>query len=381
MNSLKAFFTQKSTILAFVGVLVYQVIMMGIFLPAYSAMPQNISNLRVGIVNEDTNYGAEIEKQMLEELPFVVETNRSLEEAQRSLEDRDIYLLIHIPQDFTENLISEDKKTTINFTINQANPSLVSTTMSSVVQEISSILANQFETSFIEEMLVHLNIPEEQAIGMADMAKNQFEPNITIINEQRQGMHNQMAPILLTIAANVGSMIFSMFIVSSLDRMRPQIGKWKAYGSMQLAILTFALIGSLPSLGILFALENYGLGSFITVWGTLSLLTLAAIQIFTISTMLLGQPGMLFNLTFLLIQVIAGAGVIPYEANYKVMQWLSHISPAYYANQANFIGLFGGNSVLPYLLGLLGLAIGGAIITSIIQGIKKENAPLKKSLF
>ena len=380
MNKFITFFKQKTTIISLIVGVVYSAIMMGIFLPSYSAMPNNLDELPVAIVNEDKEQGVEITKQLQEKLPFTIDENLNLKEAEEALDNREIYLVIHIPKDFTANLSNEGVQAQMNFKINAGNPSLISSAMESVVNEIVATFDSQIESNMLKGVLMNLQVPEEQVTELAALVGDKFNANIEITNEPILGMHNQMGPMMLVIACNVAAMITSMMLVQSLNSMRSVIGKWKSYIAMHLAMIITAIITPLAGLGIFFGLESYGTETFMTIWGTNALLIIAALEIFLIFTMIFGQGGMLFNLIFLLSQVISGTGVLPNEINYPIIQFISKFSPAYYAIQANMTTIFGGGQFTPYILGLIYCFLGGLFMTFLIQLFKSESAPIPKSI-
>jgi len=380
MSWLKTFFKEKTTIIAIAVAFIYPLIMMGIFLPAYSAMPKNLPDLKVAIVNEDQKQGTEIVKQMKENLPFKMDTDMTLSEAREALDDREIYLVIHIPEDFTANLTDAEKQVTMNFETNSGNTALVSSAMTMVVDEMANTFDAQLESQMMQQMLVNLKVPEDQAAEMTTMVQDKFQANIVKTNVPEDGMHNQLGPTFLTIACNVAALVVSLILVKSLDKLRPVLGKWKSFIAMQLALLIIAITSPLPGLGVFFGLENYGSEVFLEMWLNHGLLVLAGCEIFLIFTMLFGQVGMLFNLSFLLAQVISGTGVLPKDILYGFYAKLSAISPVYYGVQADYTSLFGGGELAPYIGGQLILIACGFVITLIIQAIKPQDTPIKQSL-
>lgn len=118
----------KSSI--FMGIF-YAVCMLGIFLPGYTAIPGNMDQLPIAIVNEDTGeVGAQIAESLKGQLPFEeIKTNISNKAALEDLEDNELALVIHIPEAFSANLQNGDVSSSIDFTVNEASATVVASTM------------------------------------------------------------------------------------------------------------------------------------------------------------------------------------------------------------------------------------------------------------
>ena len=87
----------------FMGIF-YAVAMLLIFLLGYTALPGNMDELKVAMVNDDAGEaGTQIADQLTESLPFKIDTNLTNEKALDKLEDNKYSLVIHIPENFSEN--------------------------------------------------------------------------------------------------------------------------------------------------------------------------------------------------------------------------------------------------------------------------------------
>lgn len=71
----------------FMGIF-YAIAMLGIFLPGYTALPGNMDELKIAIVNDDNGKtGSQIAEQLSESLPFkTIESELSNSEALKELE-------------------------------------------------------------------------------------------------------------------------------------------------------------------------------------------------------------------------------------------------------------------------------------------------------
>ena len=62
---MKQFLKDPNTLFPIIIALIYQIIMVGLVMPAYTAMPKQVTELPIAIVNEDEQYGQQIENQLL----------------------------------------------------------------------------------------------------------------------------------------------------------------------------------------------------------------------------------------------------------------------------------------------------------------------------
>lgn len=123
----------------FMGVF-YAIAMLGIFLPGYTALPGNMDDLKIAIVNDDAGqYGAQISSQFSESLPFkTIKTDVSNKKAMDELEHNKLALVVHIPEEFSANVQSGKVSASIDFTVNEASATMVSSAMSSVVGKLTN---------------------------------------------------------------------------------------------------------------------------------------------------------------------------------------------------------------------------------------------------
>ncbi len=326
----------------------YQIAMLGSFMPGYSALPANIDRLPVAIVNDDAGkIGATIAAQLGDKLPFEeMEQDLSNEQALKRLDKNDVKLVVHIPKSFSRDVESGKGTSSIDFTINEAGPTIVTSTMDSIVKEIESTLNEQFSAQYAKGVLMNLNVPEAQAEETALAMQHQFSANTVKINEIPAGMHNGMAPMFLTMAAYVGAMIGAMQLGAAFNESKGKASKWKLFGYMQLAALLIAAAAPAVGLGITYLVQGHGLETFFILWGHHALGYYACWQFTSIFILLVGEGGMILNMPILLMQTIANGAAITREMMYAPYQWLSYISPMYYSIQADFAIMYGGGNAI-----------------------------------
>lgn len=371
---MKAFLKNKLIMSGVFMMIFYQIMMIGIFMAGYSAMPKNLPELTVAIVNEDAQSGEQFVKQLKEQLPFHIETGLSLEKAQKALDDRDIHMVMHIPGDFTQVMSEQGKQAKLDFFINQSSSTMTSSSMQSVADQIASQISANIQSQSFTGMLQGMQVPEEQAKQLVDGVMTKVATNIVMTNPQPAGMHNQMAPMFLTMASYVGAMIYSMMSVGALNQIKGTMGKWKAFAALQGTNILLSLIAPLSGIGIFFLFQGYGGEAFVNIWLTHALQMFVSILFTSMFCMLFGQGGMLLNMPVLLSQTIANGAMMPQDMMPGYFKAISYISPMYYTVHMDYNTLFGGGQSSKYLIGLLLVGAGALIINIVIHAFKKVKA-------
>jgi len=377
-----AFLRNKLVLSAVFMMVFYQVLMIGVFMSGYSAMPKNMTKLPIAVVNEDDRSGAEFVEQMKGELPFPMVTGLSLSEAQRQLDDREVHLIIHIPADFTKALSEQGTQAKMAFYVNDSTPASVSSSMRTVAGQISDQVAKQVQSQSFEGLLQGMNVPADQAAQTVEGIMSKISPEIVSTNTPPSGMHNQMAPMFLTMATYVGAMIYSMMSVSALNQNKASMGKRKAFLSLQGVNVVLSLFAPLVGVSVYFCVQGYGGEAFFKVWLVHALEMFTAIEFTSIFCMLFGQGGMLLNLPILLSQTIAGGAVLPREMMPGFFEAVSYVTPMFYTIQLDYNVLFGGGQSSRWVAGLALVGAGALLINAVIHALKplKAKGPAKEAV-
>ena len=367
---MKQFLKHKGVLSGIFMMVFYQIIMISVFMWGYSAVPKNMSELTVAIINEDQKAGAQLVSQLEKNLPFQLETGLSLAQAQEELNDRDIHLIIHIPQDFTEKMTAQGQQAKLDFFINQSNAQTITASMQSVVNQISDQFVTQTQTQSFTQVLQQFKMPEDQAKQLVNGVMNKVVPNVVTTNAMPLGMHNQMAPMFLAMASYVGAMIYSMMSVGALNQLKAKLGKRKAFLYLQGINLMLAVIVPLVGISIYFAIHGYGAEAYVKIWLVQALEMFAAIEFTSMFCLLAGQAGMLINMPMVLIQSIACGAAVPQEMMPGFFQAISHVSPMFYSVHLDYNVLFGGGRTSDYLIGLALVAGVTFVINCVVHGLK-----------
>lgn len=358
----------------------YAVAMLGIFIPGYSAIPGNMDDLKVAIVNDDAGqYGAQIASQFTESLPFkTIKTDLSNEKALDQLEHNKMALVIHIPEEFSANVQSGKVSSSIDFTVNEASATMVSSSMSAVVTQINNQLSANFSEQTAQGILKNFNVPEEQAAALAAQIENSYVGNYVIMNDVPAGMHNNMLPMFLTMAAYTGAMIASLQLVGSFVENRGKASKTKLFIFVQLTALIIAAVATVFAMAIAFSVANIDISILLPVAAQQILMFMAAFNVCAMMVFLAGQGGMVLNIPILLMQTLANGATMPREMMYTPFDWFGRITPMYYSVQAYLAQMFGSISPAPFLWGLAAVFAGAMLINIVIVRFVHKPVPVTK---
>lgn len=363
----------------FMGIF-YAVCMLGIFLPGYTAIPGNIDRLPIAIVNDDKGeYGGQIAESLAEQLPFKeIEKDISNKKALEQLEENDLALVVHIPETFSADLESGNVSSSIDFTMNEAAATVVSSSMTQVVSQINSQLSAQFSQQTAQGILMNFNVPEEQAKAMAETIENTYIPNVVTINDIPDGMHNNMLPMFLTMALYVGAMIAAMQLVGAFKANRGKASKTRLFIYMQLTAVLIGIVAGLASTGAAFGINDLDGELFLPIWGQQILNYWVSFNFTAIFVLLIGEAGMIVNIPILLSQTIANGATLSRDMMYAPYEWISHITPMYYSVQAYFTNIYGSASVSPYIFGLVAVGLVTMLINILIVRFFHKPLPVTK---
>ena len=375
----KQFLKTRGAIAAIFMGIFYAIAMLGIFLPGYSAIPGNVDKLPIAIVNDDDGeYGAQIASQLEGNLPFKeMETDLSNSQALKDLEKNDVALVVHIPETFSADLQKGEVSSSIDFTINEAGATTVSSTMNSVVTQINNQLSTQFSQQTAKGVLMNFNVPEDQAAELANKIETAYSGNVISINEIPDGMNNNMLPMFLTMAGYVGAMIGAMQLVAAFRASRGKASKTRLFAYVQSTALLIAVVSSLVAAGIAYLVNQPSGDLFFGLLGQQILNYIVCFNFTAILIFLVGEGGMILNLPILLVQTLANGATIPRDMMYLPYEWMSHISPMYYSVQAYFANMYGSISPSPYIWSMAAIGAAAMLINLAIVAFVHKSVPLE----
>ncbi|RUS49022.1 YhgE/Pip domain-containing protein [Cohnella sp. AR92] len=377
MRNILTFLKHKMVIGGIFMAVFYQIVFILIYMSGYGAMTDNLNKLSVAIVNEDEQVGKTIAESLAKELPFKLITDVNLAHAQEELDNRDLHMIIRIPENFTEKMTAAGEQAPLDFYINQSNPVMVASSMQQVAAQLTATLNQQLAAQNAEQLFASHNMPEEQAKALAAGIATKMAAEVDISNPIPAGMQNQVAPMFLSMVSVVGAMIFAMLATGAAKTLIPSMGKWKAFASFHGGSAAVAVFAPLIGLLIAFAFQSYGMETFFKMWGLHALEMFAAIEFMGMFFFLLGQAGMMVSMFFILVQSITSGVMMPQEVMPDFYRFVSYISVMFYSAQADMSLMFGGGKAGEHILGLVLMAAAAILINTLIywrKTAKKQEA-------
>ena len=164
LAELKFLLTNKKVLISVIAVALVPLLYAGMFIWAFWDPYANLNDLPVAVVNEDE--GAEFEGENLQigkELADKLEDSDefefhvvSKEEGYKGLENRDYYLLVEIPENFSENattiLDDEPKKLEIKYVPNESTNFLSAQIGESAMKEVKAEISKKIIETYAETM-------------------------------------------------------------------------------------------------------------------------------------------------------------------------------------------------------------------------------------
>ncbi|MCQ6562608.1 YhgE/Pip domain-containing protein [Paenibacillus mendelii] len=375
-NALRTFLKRPTTIVGVLTALMFQVIFSVIWMTGYEGITdaERLKQLHVGIVTLDTQSGPAIAEKLAQSLP--VQT-RTLDggEAQQLLNERELQMVITIPENFTESLKSQGSAASIQYSINESNPALIKSMMSSIAGQVTATVNKEAVGQGVQAVLTQAKLPAEQAAGAGAVLSERVTSDFTYTNPVK-GMNNQMVPMMMVLASYVGAMIMGMNLEqSAMAAAASGVGKWHRFAARNVINIVAAVIVSLVGSSLVLALGGQAEHGFMAMWGFQALFVLTFMFLSQLFLLLFGMGGMLLNIIMLSAQLVSSGAMVPRELLSDFYLGLSKLLPATYAVEGNMNLLFGGAGNGGAIMGLLiimavSLALGAAIV-----GLRKNRVP------
>lgn len=372
-KALKAFLQKTPTKIGIATAIMFQLIFSVVWMTGYDGVSDNASHLKIALVNEDAGLGKQISEQVRSNLPFQVTVEPTVEEARQKLDDRDVQMVMHIPADFSKRLQTPGQKSELQYWINESNPALIKSMMSSVAANVTATVNKQAVAAGAQAVLTQMNVPAAQAQGTAEALSEKVTSNIRSTNPV-MGMNNQMVPMMLVLASFVGSMIMGMNFQQSSVMIGSQVGRWHKFAARGVLNVVAAVVTALVGTSFVMLLGGQSAHGFMALWGFETLCLLAFMFFSQLFLLLLGNAGMLLNIIMLSAQLVSSGAMVPRELLSDFYYGLSRYLPATYAVEGNMNLLFGGPGIGGAALGLLSVMLSSIAVGLIITALRKEKA-------
>jgi putative membrane protein len=428
----KNFIKSKGVLAAFLALLLYGMSIFFIYNTGYSGVPKQVDKMPVTIVNQDHN-DKNLTHELKQTLPFKhIKVRSQLSQARDDLKQRKSYLVINVPANFSSQ-VKQNKQTKLNFYMNDAVQSTASSYMNQVVKSIENSINNKLVIQKGKAALMNAEmerlqdaVKSQQATSQQQLnqqkaqiaalpaaqqavATQQLQQKVATMQKESQqkiaaqqakikqqvnqayqkvnhslqvsvhhenyvktGLNHTLAPFFANLAMYLGAMIGALLLYSVYAKYAGTIGRFKAFINLEIVMGLLAIVGGLINSGVLMAqlptLQG-GFGSFLL---NHILLIFAAYNLNTIMVLLLGPAGVAFNVLLTMVQVVAGAGMIPVETMNGFFKFAHNVAPMYYGVQTDFSVIYGGVDIANYQTPFIILAISLVMINLVIVCIRKK---------
>jgi len=373
-NALKAFLQKTPTKIGIATAIMFQLIFSIVWMTGYDGVTDNTANLTIAVVNEDAGVGRQLAEQLGQQLPFQVVTESSLDAAKQKLEERNVQMVLHLPPTLSAQLQTPGQKTELQYWINESNPALIKSMMSSVAAGVTATVNKQAIAAGAQAVLTQMNVPAAQAQSTAQALSERVTSSIQFTNPV-SGMSNQMVPMMLVLASYVGSMIMGMNLQQSSNLIGAQAGKWSKFAARAVLNSIAAVVTALVGTSLVLLLGGQSVHGFMALWGFLTLCLLAFLFFSQLFLLLLGNAGMLLNIIALSAQLVSSGAMVPRELLNGFYRGLGDYLPATYAVEGNMNLLFGGPGAAGASWSLLLIVLITAVLGLLVTALRKETAP------
>ncbi|CAM2916849.1 ABC transporter permease [Paenibacillus sediminis] len=370
-QALKQFFKRPTTIVGIVTALMFQIIFSVIWMTAYDGVTSNTKQLTIAVVNEDHGMGAQILDGLKQNLPFKVTPVTSLQEAQKQLNDRDVQMVLQLPSNFSAQLQTPGGKAQIHYYINESNPALIKSMMSSVAANVTATVNKQAIAQGAAAVLAQAKVPAVQADGIAKGLSERVTSVFDYSNKV-DGMNNQMVPMMLVLASFVGAMIMGMNMEQSSLALSHSVNRWQRFAARSVINVVAAVVVALVGASLVMAFGGQSKDGFISIWLFQSLFLLVFMFVAQFFLLLFGMAGMLFNIIMLSLQLVSSGAMVPRELLPSFYHHLSDYLPATYAVRGSMNLLFGGPSVGSSITALLWILLVSLALGLAAVAIRKD---------
>ncbi|BCG59763.1 YhgE/Pip domain-containing protein [Paenibacillus sp. URB8-2] len=372
MGTIKEFLKMKTTKIGIATALLFQLIFSIIWMTGYEGVSEQIDKLSIAVVNEDMKSGAVIAKQLSAALPVKVETAADMESARERLDDRRIQMIVHIPANFTALAASRDGKAAIQYVVNESNPSMIKSMMTSIASQVTAA-ANKQAIAAGTQAALSQGMPAEKAAATSVLLSERVVSDIQSVNIV-DGTNNQMVPMMMVLASLVGAMIMAQNFEISAMAISARTGRWQRLGARFAITIPAAIVVSLVGTSLVMLLGGQVERGFWALWSFQTLFVFTFMLVAQALVALLGTAGMLLNIVLLSMQLVSSGAMIPRELLSGIYVNLGSVLPATYAVEGLMNLLFGGPGNGSIAAALLVTAAVMALVMTGVTALRREPA-------
>ncbi|ULO09549.1 ABC transporter permease [Paenibacillus sp. 19GGS1-52] len=376
MRTIQEFMKVKTTIIGIATALLFQLIFSIVWMTGYEGVSERMDKLSIAVVNEDVQSGVVIAKQLSASLPVQVTTLVDMEVARQQLDKRQIQMIVHIPANFTASAAGRDGQASIQYILNESNPSMIKSMMSSVATQITAT-ANKQAIAVGAQAVLSKGMTVEEATPLASLLSERVVSDIQSVNIVN-GTNNQMVPMMMVLASFVGAMIMAQNLEVSATAISARTGRWQRLGARFAITTTSAIIVSLVGTSLVLLLGGQAEQGFFALWGFQALFVLTFMIVTQTFLVLFGMAGMLINILMLSVQLVSSGAMMPRELLSGFYIHVGNVFPATYAVEGLMNLLFGGPGIGGDAVALLTITVVMALVIIIVAALRREPAAVGK---
>lgn len=413
------FLKSKGVLLSLAVLLVYGILVFWIYFAGYKPLPNKLTELPITIVEKDHDskqFNSQL-KHSLKSFKTIHETS-DLKKAKDDLKKRNTYLIIEIPRGFTQK-IKSNQKANLNFYVNEANQSLIVSGLKNVATNVGNkvntqVVIKKGKAIFAKGMAQQLQKQNQKSLAKAQAqinalpaaqkkrALNQLQSqkqkqqqqlnakidqaykgidnsvvtNIHRVNAVKTGINYSMMPFFISLAAYLGALISTILLYGTYSKFAKTMGRFKSFFLLEMTMIILSIIGGLIVTCVLAVATGKGLNSVMATWTIHTLELFGSFNLNSVFILLLGQIGAALNILLTMLQVVAGAGMVPVSLMGTFFKSIHGFSPMYYSIMSDYDLLYSTGSMSILWQGALTLAIGYLVVNTIIIYFRKTQPML-----
>ncbi|WP_286163748.1 ABC transporter permease [Bacillus sp. AFS088145] len=361
-----------SVIIGLITAIIFQVLFSIIWLTGYDHVTDRTDQFKIIIVNDDSKMGAQIAKNLEENLKFKITHSSVLKSAKEKLDDRKVQMVIYIPEDFTTTLQNNEKMAKIIYSLNESNPSMVKSVMQTVEDKVTSTINNESVKSGLKVTFEQMHVPSNQTIGLSQGLSERVRPVVDDINKV-SNFSRLMVPMMLVMASFTGSMLFIMEMNKAVKAYKNLYNRWQRFGARVLLIVTATILISTFGSIMVYVMGVHSPQGFITMWFFQIIYVLTFLFLAQVPFFIVGDAGGWVNIAMLSFQLLSSGATIPRELLSYFYQTVSNFLPATYAVEGIMNLVTGGPSISHEIIMLCRILMGIIVITLILVALQREN--------
>ncbi|MGA3677095.1 YhgE/Pip domain-containing protein [Lysinibacillus agricola] len=392
MKGLQALFKIRETYIGIAITVAFQLIFFSVWMTAYDGVNDRTENLKIGLISEDTEMGQQVANEIQATLPFTIEKFTSLNEAEQKLNEREIQMILHIPNDFTSQL-QAGQEAEIIYSINQANASIAKNMMEGVAKQLTEeinhtiypkqqgktveVFSQKFSQLPMEQNTAQ-QINETVATTIMSVKDRAIDSTIIKTNNVEEFAAN-FVPLMVIISSFVGAMVMIMQHQQAAQLVQDTISKWQLFLARQIINIGVAFTLPLLTIGLMHLFNISSEQSFFSIYLFQALMFWAFLCLAQAFVIMFGNLGMIFNICALSIQLVTSGVLVPQTMLSDFYNKLASLLPATYGADGYYTIIFGGSADnLISNSSSLGIIIAVTLaISTIVVALKREKVKSK----